>query len=71
MKPEQPVIPGLTPSAETKRGIDLEYEPEGEEEVNCMSRTFPVLPFKETQGSALRKIKGSPACDLCKKTKIF
>ena len=65
VKPEQPVIPGLTPSVETKRGIDLEYEPEGEEGMNFMSRTFPVLPFKETQGSALRKIKGSPVLVIC------
>ena len=33
--------------------------------MNFMSRTFPVLPFKETQGSALRKIKGSPVLVIC------
>ena len=33
--------------------------------MNCMSRTFPVLPFKETQGSTLRKIKGSPVHLIC------
>ena len=51
-------------------------------EMNFMSRTFPVLSFKETQGSALRKIKGTPVLVICetlgaqhviciKKTKIF
>ena len=30
-----------------------------------MSRTFPVLPFKETRGSTLRKIKGSPVLLIC------
>ena len=50
--------------------------------MNFMSRTFPVLPFKETQGSALRKIKGSAVLVICetlgaqhviciKKAKIF
>ena len=50
--------------------------------MNFMSRTFPVLSFKETQGSALRKIKGTPVLVICetlgaqhviciKKTKIF
>ena len=50
--------------------------------MNFMSRTFPVLPFKETQGSDIRKIKGSPVLVICetlgaqhviciKKTKIF
>lgn len=29
VKPEPAVIPGLTPSVEMSRGIDLEYEPEG------------------------------------------
>ncbi|KAK2551246.1 Cleavage stimulation factor subunit 1 [Acropora cervicornis] len=30
-RPEQPAVPGLTPQVETNRGIDLEYEPEGNE----------------------------------------
>lgn len=29
VRPEPTVLPGLTPSVETSRGIDLEYEPEG------------------------------------------
>lgn len=29
VRPEAPVLPGLTPTVETSRGIDLEYEPEG------------------------------------------
>ena len=33
--------------------------------MNFMSRTFPVLPFKGTQGSALSKIKGSPVLVIC------
>ena len=33
--------------------------------MNFMSRTFPVLPFKETQGSDIRKIKGSPVLVIC------
>ncbi|XP_022788810.1 cleavage stimulation factor subunit 1-like [Stylophora pistillata] len=30
-RPEPTVLPGLTPSVETSRGVDLEYEPEGKE----------------------------------------